>query len=108
MIRKNYESRIVKSTTHDTENLRPNYNNNNYNNKGKKNGYQNYEQRHYHKIATEITAIVSGRVKMNGVVYESGDIITLSPGEESDFLALEDSVNVVVKIPGANDDKYLV
>ncbi len=67
-----------------------------------------YEQRHYHKIATEITAIVSGRVKMNGVVYESGDIITLSPGEESDFLALEDSVNVVVKIPGANDDKYLV
>ena len=47
VIRKNYESRIVKSTTHDTENLRPNYNNNNYNNKGKKNGYQNYEQRDY-------------------------------------------------------------
>ena len=47
LIRKNYESRIVKSTTHDTENLRPNYNNNNYNNKGKKNSYQNYEQRHY-------------------------------------------------------------
>lgn len=47
LIRKNYESRIVKSTTHDTENLRSNYNNNNYNNKGKKNGYQNYEQRHY-------------------------------------------------------------
>ena len=32
LIRKNYESRIVKSTTQDTENLRPNYNNNNYNN----------------------------------------------------------------------------
>ena len=47
LIRKNYESRIVKSTIHDTENLRPNYNNNNYNNKGKKNSYQNYEQRHY-------------------------------------------------------------
>ena len=47
LIRKNYESRIVKSTTQDTENLRPNYNNNNYNNKGKKNSYQNYEQRHY-------------------------------------------------------------
>ena len=47
VIRKNYESRIVKSTTHDTENLRSNYNNNNYNNKGKKNNYQNYEQRHY-------------------------------------------------------------
>lgn len=33
LIRKNYESRIVKSTTQDTENLRSNYNNNNYNNK---------------------------------------------------------------------------
>lgn len=48
LIRKNYESRIVKSTTHDTENLRPNYNNNNYNNKSnKKNGFTNYEQRIY-------------------------------------------------------------
>lgn len=47
VIRKNYESRIVKSTTHDTENLRPNYNNNNYNNKEKKNNFQNYPQRHY-------------------------------------------------------------
>ena len=47
LIRKNYESRVVKSPTHDTENLRPNYNNNNYNNKGKRNSYQNYEQRHY-------------------------------------------------------------
>lgn len=50
VIRKNYESRIVKSTTHDTENLRPNYNNNNYNNKRKKNNYQNYEQRHYDNL----------------------------------------------------------
>lgn len=48
LIRKNYESKIVKSTAHDTENLRPNYNNNNYNNKVKgKNSYSNYEQRHY-------------------------------------------------------------
>lgn len=33
VIRKNYDSRIVKSTTQDTENLRSNHNNNNYNNK---------------------------------------------------------------------------
>lgn len=50
VIRKNYESRIVKSTTQDTENLRCNYNYNNYNNKGKKNSYQNYEQRHYDNL----------------------------------------------------------
>lgn len=48
VIHKNYESRIVKSTTQDTENLRHNYNNNNYNYKGKgKYSFQNYEQRHY-------------------------------------------------------------
>ncbi len=33
VIHKNYDSRIVKSTTQDTENLQSNYNNNNYNNK---------------------------------------------------------------------------
>ncbi len=51
LIRKNYESRIVKSTTLDTENLRPNYNNNNNNYKGKgKYNFQNYEQRHYDNL----------------------------------------------------------
>ena len=51
VIRKIYESRIVKSTTHDTENLRPNYNNNNYNYKGKrKHDFQNYEQRQYDNL----------------------------------------------------------
>ena len=48
--RKIYESRVGKSTSHDTENLRPNYNNNNYNYKGKGNSYQNYEQRHYDNL----------------------------------------------------------
>ena len=52
LIRKNYESRIVKTTTQDTENLRCNYNNNNYNNKEKasKNNFHNYPQRHYDNL----------------------------------------------------------
>ena len=52
LIRKNYESRIVKTTTQDTENLRCNYNNNNYNNKEResKNNFQNYPQRHYDNL----------------------------------------------------------
>lgn len=66
------------------------------------------EQSHYHKIATEFTVIVSGKVRMNGVEYAQGDIIIMEPGDVTDFEALEDAVNVVVKIPGANDDKYLV
>ena len=66
------------------------------------------EQAQYHKIATEFTVIISGRVRMNGVEYEQGDILVMEPGDVTDFEALEDSVNVVVKIPGANHDKYLV
>ncbi|QYN43928.1 hypothetical protein GYM75_03275 [Gilliamella sp. ESL0441] len=66
------------------------------------------EDKHYHKIATEYTVIISGRVKMNGTEYVSGDIIVMEPNEETDFESLEDgTVNVVVKLPGANNDKYL-
>ena len=67
-----------------------------------------YEQKHYHKIATEITVITSGSVMMNGIVYKKGDIVIMEPGEATDFKCLEENTqNVVVKIPGANNDKYL-
>ena len=67
-----------------------------------------YEEKHYHKIATEITVITQGRVKMNGIEYKSGDIIVMEPNEATDFECLENETqNVVVKIPGANNDKYL-
>ena len=63
--------------------------------------------KHYHKIATEITVIVSGKVKMNGIEYSKGDIVVMEPNEATDFECLENGTqNVVVKLPGANDDKY--
>lgn len=65
------------------------------------------EERHYHKIATEITVVVSGKVRMNGVEYSKGDIVLMEPGESTDFEALENTVCSVVKFPGANNDKYL-
>lgn len=65
-----------------------------------------HEDAHYHKIATELTVIVSGKVRMNGVEYGPGDIIVMEPGEVTDFEALTDAVNAVVKLPGANNDKY--
>ena len=67
-----------------------------------------YEERHYHKVATELTVIVSGSVSMNGEIYMSGDIIIEEPGDITDFEALTDAVNVVVKIPGEKNDKYSV
>jgi len=66
-----------------------------------------FEDMHYHKVATEITVIISGRVKMNGIEYSKGDIVTIEPNEATDFEALEDTINTVVKIPGQADDKYL-
>ena len=66
------------------------------------------ESEHYHKVATEITLILSGRVFMADKEWGPGDIVVLEPGEKTDFFAITNAVNVVVKIPGASNDKYLV
>ena len=65
-----------------------------------------YEKAHVHKIATEITVIASGLVKMNAVRYRRGDIIVLEPGDVTDFQVLENTITVVVKIPSIAGDKY--
>lgn len=67
-----------------------------------------HEGKHFHKIATEITVIISGTVRMNGIEYNTGDIVVMEPGDVTDFEAVTDAVNAVVKLPGANNDKYLV
>lgn len=66
------------------------------------------EGAHFHKIATEITVIVKGRVRMMNREWGEGDIVMLEPGEVTDFEALTDAINVVVKLPGATQDKYIV
>ncbi|WP_207551960.1 cupin domain-containing protein [Vibrio sp. 10N.222.47.A9] len=65
------------------------------------------EASHCHKIATEITMIVTGKAKMKNIVLNAGDILRINPGEYTDFEALEDTVTTVVKLPGALNDKYL-
>jgi hypothetical protein len=65
-----------------------------------------YELAHHHKIATEITVIIDGEVRMNDVVYRAGAILVIEPNTPTDFLALTDVTTTVVKFPGANDDKY--
>ena len=67
-----------------------------------------YEQRHFHKVATEITVISKGKVKMNGQVFSTGDIITINPGESTDFEVLDNTITTVIKFPSVNGDKYLV
>ncbi|WP_343707626.1 hypothetical protein [Flavobacterium sp.] len=65
-----------------------------------------FENSHFHKIATEFTVIISGIVEMNGTQYTNNDIIKIVPGVSTNFKALTDVITVVVKLPGANNDKY--
>lgn len=64
------------------------------------------EGTHHHRKATEITVIVEGIVKMNGKIFKKNDIMVIDPFESTDFIVLEKTITVVVKIPGALNDKY--
>jgi hypothetical protein len=66
------------------------------------------EQRHFHKEADEFTAIISGKVLMNGIEYAKGDIIKVVKFEDTDFECIEDCITVVVKTKSIKGDKYLI
>lgn len=66
-----------------------------------------YEPRHVHKVVTEVTLLLEGRAKMNGVELQQGKIVALKPGESTDFLALTDAVTVVMKTPSRPRDKHV-
>ena len=65
------------------------------------------EAKHFHKIATEITLVFSGSVIMFDQQFDSGSIIVVEPNDETSFEALEDTLTVVVKVPGVLNDKYI-
>jgi mannose-6-phosphate isomerase-like protein (cupin superfamily) len=65
-----------------------------------------HEASHHHKIATELTLIVSGRVLMSGEEIGPGEIVKIHPGQSTDFTALTDVTTVVVKMPCVAGDKY--
>ena len=64
------------------------------------------EPKHIHKIATEITVVVSGLIKMNGKRYIANSIIVIEPGEVVEFRAIFNSETICVKIPSVKGDKY--
>src|SRR5262245_3990458 len=64
------------------------------------------EEWHYHKVASEVTVVLSGEVRMNGAVYPAGTVIRLDPGDGTDFEAVTDATTVVVKVPSVVGDKY--
>ena len=66
------------------------------------------EAAHVHRIATEITLIVSGKAIMAGRELSAGDILVLAPGDPAGFMALEPTTTLVVKLPSVPGDKYVV
>lgn len=65
------------------------------------------EPRHFQKIATEITVIISGKARINENMLSQGDIVTIEPNESADFEALTDTSLVAIKFPSLPADKFL-
>ncbi len=64
--------------------------------------------KHYHKIATEITLIIKGKVKVNEEIFSKNDIFIIEPNEIVDPLFLEDTEYVVIKTVSDSTDKYII
>lgn len=67
-----------------------------------------YEESHYHKIATEYTVIINGKVIMNDIIYKKNDIIIIKPNDKTNFKCLTNVTTVVIKTPSVEDDKYVI
>ncbi len=64
------------------------------------------EAAHYHAVATELTLVIAGRVRMGAVELGPGEGLVLAPGEVSDFEALTEAACIAVKVPGVPGDKF--
>ena len=65
-------------------------------------------ERHMHRIATEITLVVQGRVRFNNNTFKKGDIVIIKPGESADYEVLKNAVTLIIKVPSVKNDKYFV
>jgi len=61
---------------------------------------------HIHKLAYEITLVISGRPICNGQMFEAGDICILEPGDISQIEYLEETEVVTIKTPSVPSDKH--
>ena len=66
------------------------------------------EPKHYQKVATEITVIISGQARIGENYLKEGDAITIEPFEALDFEAITNVTLVAVKFPSIPDDKVVV
>ena len=63
---------------------------------------------HYHEQVTEITVLLEGQMRLNGTVFQSGDILVIPPLQVVSPTFLTACRMVVVKLPGLCGDKVVV
>ena len=66
------------------------------------------EEAHKQLVATEITIVIDGVIRMGSNVYAKGDIIEIPPHEVCDFESLSHSSLVCIKFPSIPNDKIVV
>lgn len=65
------------------------------------------EPSHKQIVATEITIIHSGLVRIGEAILGEGEILVIPPGEFADFEALSDGSLTCLKFPSLPSDKVL-
>lgn len=66
------------------------------------------EAAHKQLVATEITIVISGKIRLGEEEFSDGDIVFIPPHEVADFEALTDCSLVCIKFPSLPDDKIVV
>lgn len=62
---------------------------------------------HKQIIATEVTVVIEGSIKLGDQIFIKGDVILIPPGEFAAFESLTDSALVCLKTPSIPDDKVI-
>lgn len=66
------------------------------------------EDLHIHKLSTEYNLIIQGKVVINGVEFNDGDIFVVEPYMIIEARFIEDTKILVIKTPSIPNDKYKI
>jgi len=63
---------------------------------------------HTHYQSWEYNILVAGKMTLQNILLEAGDVFTLEPGEIADPTFHEDCTVICVKVPSIIGDKHLI
>lgn len=62
--------------------------------------------KHHHKLSTEINFLMKGKMTINDIPIEQGNIFVIDKNESVKPVFLENCELIVVKVPCVKNDKY--